>query len=104
MADKTNGVRDMPALEMMSDAEERFFHGLSIKVAELVAAEARAAGFGSRASSAGAMACFRAVAVTLWWSAPESIRSEAVLRSQLRLCADVATDNLMLEVRGSRRQ
>jgi hypothetical protein len=42
--------------------------------------------------------------VALWWSAPIAVRSELTLRHQLRALADVATDNLMLEVHGGRRQ
>lgn len=104
MADKTNGVREHAPPVLMSDAEEAFFKALSVKVADLVAAEAKAAGFGPRASSAGAMACLRAVAVALWWSVPEVMRSDAYLRGRMKACAEVATDNLMLELGMGRRQ
>lgn len=89
---------------LMSDQEQAFYEGLSVEIADLMTARCRASGLGPRASAAGAMAALRAVAVALWWSAPESVRGEAVLRSQMRSCCNVAVDNLMLEVRGSRSQ
>lgn len=100
----TNGVRERTRPVIMTDELDRFYLDLTGKISDLVDVEIKAFGAGRGAASAAAMACLLVVARGALASLPPEQRTDAGIRDALRRCADVATDNLMLELGMGRRQ
>lgn len=100
----TNGVRERTRPVVMTDELDRFYQDLRSKISDLVDAEANTFGKGRGAASAGAMACLNVVARGVLASLPADQRTDAGIREAMHRCADIAADNLMVELGMGRRQ